>query len=538
MKWGSFAGLAGGRAVIVVPFLAIAAFFLFASLGSYALWDDEAVGALTAKAVLRDGDTGAMLDHNIIAYRDGLLVRDGADRSTPPLPTYLKAVSFAGLGVSAWAARLPFALAGFALAMLLAFWSCRMPRPAQVVFLLALIGNVSLWLFCRQARYYGLSVLLSTVVVFLYTRWLADRRDRWLWSITASSALLFATHYLAAVALYACLFADFLIFQRKSVRWTLRELAIVFIPQTLSGLFFLSIWNPFQTAFGGYVQKNGPLDRLTLLWWNLRDLNSAEFLVGPLILMAVYCAIRHRDRLAGRQLCALAVYVVVISALSPQTVFNTNVADIRYLVPVIPLAAAIGAWTLHLLIRRRRLLVATALLVFWTNVLNGGWFFPWGVRSTVLEFVTELLRPPPEPYSAAIQWIRQNVPEKASVVVLPSHMVYPLMFHAPAATYGWQLHGKDPGKFPPLPEIHYAGREWPDYFVAFGPSVSGLANWISNQDQKAHDYQIAAQIPVFWKDLYRPELFWRSFREVRPQEGTLDGIYIFGRTASTPPLKP
>jgi len=62
---------------------------LFIYLCHYALWDDEAKIELTSEGVLQTGDTSIVIGHNILAYRNGLLVRDRHDRSTPPLPAYL-----------------------------------------------------------------------------------------------------------------------------------------------------------------------------------------------------------------------------------------------------------------------------------------------------------------------------------------------------------------------------------------------------------------------------------------------------------------
>ncbi|HSV14981.1 MAG TPA: hypothetical protein VLI90_12045, partial [Tepidisphaeraceae bacterium] len=63
---------------------------IFARLGHYPLWDDEAITAMTARAVWRTGDTSARVDdHNLLAYRNGLLLRDLKDRFTPPLQFYL-----------------------------------------------------------------------------------------------------------------------------------------------------------------------------------------------------------------------------------------------------------------------------------------------------------------------------------------------------------------------------------------------------------------------------------------------------------------
>src|SRR5689334_533651 len=90
---GGAAPLAGrARVYIVVAVLAIEAVLLFAGLGHYALWDDEANTALSAKAVLRTGDTSARVDdHNVLAYRGGAELRDLKLRYVPPLQAYVAA---------------------------------------------------------------------------------------------------------------------------------------------------------------------------------------------------------------------------------------------------------------------------------------------------------------------------------------------------------------------------------------------------------------------------------------------------------------
>src|SRR5450755_4287586 len=70
---------------------------IFVQLGHYPLWDDEAITAMTARGVWRTGDTSAWVDdHNLLAYRNGLLINHFADRYTPPLQFYLLA-PFLGL---------------------------------------------------------------------------------------------------------------------------------------------------------------------------------------------------------------------------------------------------------------------------------------------------------------------------------------------------------------------------------------------------------------------------------------------------------
>src|SRR3954463_16171886 len=106
--------------------LALAALLLFARLGHYALWDDEAYTALAAEGILRSGDTSAVLDHNIVAFRNGILLNDKLkDRFQPPLPAYVTAPILAAFGHTAFAARLPMVLCGVATVALILWWMLR-----------------------------------------------------------------------------------------------------------------------------------------------------------------------------------------------------------------------------------------------------------------------------------------------------------------------------------------------------------------------------------------------------------------------------
>src|SRR5450432_1188960 len=101
------------RQIIAGIVLVLAAVLLFARLGHNALWDDEAVTALSGESVWQTGDTGVVIGHNIVAYRSGLLLTGLKERSTPPLAAYLIAPFVGIFGNHAWAARLPFASIGF-----------------------------------------------------------------------------------------------------------------------------------------------------------------------------------------------------------------------------------------------------------------------------------------------------------------------------------------------------------------------------------------------------------------------------------------
>jgi 4-amino-4-deoxy-L-arabinose transferase-like glycosyltransferase len=513
---------------LICAVFALSACFLFLNLGRYALWDDESVSALVALGVQRTGDTSVILDHNIIAYRSGLLVRDGKDRSTPPLSTYLTAAAFSAFGVSAFSARLPSACFGLATVGLL-LWYCRnCSLRTQIIFSLGILGNVSLFLFCRQARYYAAGLFFSTVIVCIYSRW----KGSWQGALVMATlgVFLFATNYLAYAALSLCLVVDWFIWKRSEIFWNAKNLLALVLPQMMAIPLIASIWNPFGTGFGEYVAQNSIWDRFVLFFWNLRDLNGAEFLVGPLVLAGCFLAWKNRDEVLTRMLVALVCYVGFVSLVSPQTLSNTSVADVRYLVPVIPLGIAICTIVIVKLTGGYRLLgIALALLAFQTNVINGGPFLYSGARSTMAEFSREISSPLEEPYTIVSGWIQKNVQPSESVAVFPDYMVYPLMFRVAHPVYAWQLKMGKKSRFGDVEDIHFEGRYPPDFFVLFGPVVADFLQASKHWESKGWRYEHIATLNTFWKDLYRPELFWRTFRPINQFDPNLEAIQVFRR---------
>lgn len=502
-------------------------FLLFARLGHYALWDDESLTALSAEAVQRTGDTSVLLAHNnIVAYRDGLCVHDFADRSTPPLAAYLTAASFDCFGVSPFTARLPFALLGLGTGALLLLWVRDAPRPGRWLFIAALLGNVSLILFCRQCRYYSPAIFFSLAIVFVAWRWRLGVKE--LVVLAVLSACLFAANEMNYVALYAVLACDYFVWRRKEKPLGWREAAVLLGVQALLIAPVAAVWNPFRTSFGGYESSNRLSDHLVLFLWCWRDLDRSEFFALPLLVLALAVGLARGRPWLVRGCVALAVYVGVVALISPQMIRFAQEAEVRYLTPVLPLALALQAGALAVLLERRRaLLVLAALVAFGTNLLNGGPFFAWGLRSSILSYLGELSLPQAEPYSPTIAWIRTRVPPGASVWSVPYYTCYPLMFGAPEATYAWQLSWPPRPDFAHLPAIDFMGRAAPDFIIAFGPARGAV-----DEIEKTHllpntHYEPVGQIPVYWKDEYRPELYWRHFETVTGFDPDRDGVFLY-----------
>jgi len=517
----------------LVVAMAAWAFLLFTRLGYYALWDDESLAALSAKAIQATGDTSVLLDHdNIVAYRDGLYVHDFADRSTPPLAAYLAAASFDCFGVSAFTARLPFALFGLGTGALLLLWARELTTPARWVLLAAMFGNVSLILFCRQCSHDSPAIFFSLAIVFVLWRWKPS-----VWQLTILAVLsvcLFAANFMSYVALYAVLAVDYLAWRRKEHPLGWSGLVLLFLPQIILNGAIASVWNPFHTAFGSYEAANTLFDRLMLFTWCWRDMDRCEFFSIPLLLLALAVGIVQGRAWLVRGVAALIVYVAVIALTSPQPIRQSMETEVRYVTPVLPLVIALQAGALVALLEKRAAVLAiAAALAFGTNLFNGGPFMAWGTRSTILSYLGELSLPQAEPYTPTAAWINANVPANKSVWATPYYTAYPLMFAAPNVHYAWQLTWPARPDFASLPPIDFAGRVSPDYIVAFGPAQGALAQIESQHMLPDFHYQLVQTIPVYWKDMYRPELYWRLFETMSAFDPDRAGVFIYRKTAAS-----
>ena len=504
---------------------------LFARLGHYALWDDETMVALAAQGVLSSGDTTAIHGENIVAYRSGLLLRNLHDRSTPPLTAYLAAPSIWCFGATSLAARLPCALLGLGLMGLVVVLLRKTQRTDFEAFIwyVAIGGNVSLFLFLRQSRYYAPSILLVTLIAALYLSRRARRDQNLIWTILLF-AVLFAANYMACLALFLCLAVDYGIWKRKTTPFPLKSS----LPWILGALLFCGLiaiqWNPYRTGFGALSTENSSAERLILLFWNFRDTADCQFWIMGLLLVGLACAFLRKDPWLQRGCVALVVFTGFITLVSPQLIVGATVADVRYLAPAIPLGVALSVRTFLLLFGSRPLWAAIlSVPIFWTNLGSGAFFGNRPLSCPPWSYLQELMTPPTEPYSPASQWLSSHVVTGQSVWVLPDFMAYPLMFHAPQAVYAWQLRPeqKNEEQFKNLPNIHFQGIVPPDYIVAFGPSVVQVRQMISQWSAQGIRYQEVCRLMTFWKDLYRPEFFWRTFKPVENFDPNTEAIYIF-----------
>ena len=287
-----------------------------------------------------------------------------------------------------------------------------------------------------------------------------------------------------------------------------------------------------RTAFGQYAAANTLGQRLLLWAWQWRDMSQCEMLAGGVIVVTTLLVLVRRHVWLTRGLVALVTFVTCMTVTSPQLMAQTSVADVRYLVAALPLCIALTTGTIwHAVGRRPAPALLLAAVAFGTNLLHGGPLLWCGTRSTPLAFAGELIRPIDEPYTPTARWLREHAADRATVWAVPDYCAYPLMFHAPAQLYAWQLPAPV-GQFAGLDQAHFKGREPPDYLVLFGPVRGQFTEVLRDWRSRGIDYRPVAELPHFWKDLYRPELFWRSFTTVTPSPTNFDSVYVLRRQAA------
>lgn len=523
------------RRTIAAGILLISAILLFAGLGHYALWDDEAVTALAADGVWRTGDTSVLLDHNIVAYRSGLLLKGTKERSTPPLGAYFAAPFLGIFGHTALVARLPFAFVGL-LSVGMMLWWLKTVDAKWVTFLLlglAIIGNVSFQLYSRQCRYYSPAIFSSIVIAYLYLNW---NGKRWQLALMAAAGLvLLASNYLNYLALHICMLLDYLIIGHKRKWLTWQDWVIVLAPQVVLGGIIVLIWNTLGTANAEYFIGNTFWQRVMLIWMNIRDINVCEYGVGafvvaaPIIFLVQVLMKKPAEIWLLRAPAILIIYAIIISFASPQKLPEDQAvpADVRYMAAAIPLCIAISVLAMVQAAKFSPwLALGLGLIGFESNLLNGAPLNGEPLRSTIVLRIGELISAPKDPYTEAAAWLKSNVRPMESVWVVPTYMMYPLMFHAPHPIYAWQFFEPLPEAFKTVPIVHINGRPPPpQYIICMGMS-DVLVN-ISNSDPKTAAYELVAYINVFGHDQYRPELFWRRFSEQVPDRLRGEGVYIF-----------
>jgi len=340
---------------------------LMPNLGNIYLWQDEAETALLSQRLGAYGLPLAFDGRNLIrqAPEDIQYTADYVWVYHPWLPFYATALSFALLGPTTFAARLPFALAGLA-AVVLFYFSLRHHFRDQRIAMLGatlLLLCVPFLLHARQCKYFPFAALFTVAALDAYLRLRQDDQVRIaLPCFILSGFFLFQSNFGAFLPLMAALGMHFLLSRPTSGQVGRMFLAVVvlawfivpwaiYLQTWARGRFFFDIYR-----FAGHLYITG-----WVLPW-------------PILAPFVYLyLVRRRNGLAlsADEFSALSLFIatVVITVLFLSLTFIWMYFS--YIVQLVPLLMAMLAVTLLRVLDRSRVLGYTLIvLLVATNVLH------------------------------------------------------------------------------------------------------------------------------------------------------------------------
>ena len=542
------AGASLPSVVLGLALLIVGGFLLTYGLGNNAFWDDEANTALFGRNLNLSGHLTAWDGSNVVGFRQGAeLDVNLVNVYMPPIQYCIAALGLKLFGNTTLGGRVPFVVLGVLSIYMLMVFSRWHFIAKQYVLLPALLLtlNPAYLMFMRQCRYYAVVSLLTLVLLAAWAYPKRTKASRWtigaLGALT--SCLLMLTNYINAVAIVVTL--PVLFFLR---RYRTRANA-GFLIGVVGGLLCIGVYvfvtaNPLAINVS-YKSSIIGIHRLgLLLLWHIGGLSQFEFF--PLIFVVLLVGLALLQQGTGNAVLAkealllsaqMIAYSIVVVLLSPQSVgHSTRVADMRYVIALMPIGAIVSAIVLIILWRTSKWLgpalstVVGGLLVF-TNLFTSAvlrWEPP---RSTLLEYLLENARDYTTGSEAIVEYLKQLPPGKI-VRIIPDYMTYPAMFYVPEQHYCCQLaddHILAPDVRAQLPDYVYFRRALPDYIivganiqpqqllyqavVAFGPGR----------------YRLGGAFGSDYRDCSRPEIPWHCFGPPRDKH---QGFLVLERVVS------
>lgn len=537
--------------IVVIAATLLTAIIAMLGLTNHALWDDEAHTAIYARNLLRFGRLTAWDGRNLIAPREGAeLDRNLVNVSIPPLQFYLAAIGIAALGDGTFAARIPFVVLGMATIVILAIYTLALMGPdfpwSLPSCLLAL--NPVFLLYIRNCRYFAPAMLLTLV---MYTGFIRLSRSSRRLIISGCQALIalplmILNHQLITGCSLAALPVHCAF---KRYRTAEHVVFIVGVYLVAAIMFLIPSRYGIRPSAEVYISDPTPaLTRfLTLTSWNLKGLALHEFFpVALLFFLGLPYVLRRAASLknlaaSGWLLTTLGLtYILITSALVPTSVHLGIGADMRYLMPLIPLGAVISAIALVLIGKQTKLFaVVLFVLAVFTNVLHLGYLektegyrLNKGVSSTLFKYFKEILAGYESSTDALINYL-DAVPADTRVLISPSYYQYPLMFYRPDLLYCCQLSSKkdlSPELRRELPE--YLFWETADVELAIigddppWPDGGALEVIEFGKRHSLGNYTYIGSINTARKDFTRPDLPWHAFSDSELGELTTHGFYV------------
>lgn len=343
---------------------------LLTNLGNIYLWQDEAETALLSQRFAQYGLPLAFDGRNLIrqAPLDVQYTSDWVWVYHPWLPFLCTALSFALLGPTTFAARLPFALAGLATVLLL-YGSVRRHLKDQRLAMLSstlLLLSIPFLLHARQCKYFAFAALFTVGVLDAYLLLTQTENRLALPYLVLAGFGLFQSNFGAFLPTFAGLAIHFVLqgISRKRVARValpMGMLAVLVVPWAI----YLQTWARGRLVFDIYRFVGHLVHYAVYItgWvfpWPL-------LFAFALLFWSAWRRARHEVGVLGLYLVVIAVTVLFLSATFIWMYFS-------YIVQLVPLLAVLLAYTVLRVSRSRAVQIPLVVLLVATNVLH---LFPY-----------------------------------------------------------------------------------------------------------------------------------------------------------------
>lgn len=528
----------------------ILALLIIPAARMHELWGDEAETALFARNILKYGVPKGWDGTNIMGINNAVVLdKNLVNHTSPWAQYYMVAASFALFGQSSFTARIPSIFLSLLSIPMLYFLAMKLTGNKRIAFLTTLIASLSVQgiLFAYQARYYQLTNISG--ILFLWASVsLLDRRMWPRWVFILSGVVFFYANYVSWSAFYVATFVgvSFFMLMTKGKLGFIDFLKRFFLLSILIGAAtvpWVAIFQPFESRGSiGFL----PIGETVSLFWYFatgawRPFHTAAVLpLGLVVLLAgvfAYETIKKAVNPAFLLILGLPiVYLTGMTIVATIANVDTIFTHPRYTTVALPLFYLLVAYGIATIITWQRWLgVAILMLYLFTNALTLQRF-----QSYQWELMREITRPYQTPDKVVADYLAANARDGDTAFVNLDRDHEPLIFHlGTKIRFVNRVSLINTRIFPRnrsiIPRYVYDFREAPDWVIMY--SKRGVDGTFLTFDWRElwpemdleRNYE-EVTLPVFFSDLSRPEIEFRSFEEVKPSEG--DMVYIYRKRSN------
>ena len=301
--------------VFLIPYALI---MVFLGLSNSVLQADEGGDTFISSTILKYGAPYHQDEKNY-TMEHGKVRDDGLFVYRTWIPYYLQAGSLYLFGKTTFAARLPFALLGVTAAIALYFFTLKLTKKRTIAFLatLFLISSVPALIYFRTARYVGLPILLTILLLYSYVT--IFEKKKWNhWPLTLVSIIYFHTMYVAFAGVILGALIHFYIHRSSATPENHKKVAHAAIITSIFTLPWLWFITPiFAKIPEFYLSANDQID--TTNWRFLKHFAGFLFQLNnyifPFILLPMLLISSLRPYRTEIQLCLCCITGLIFVSL-------------------------------------------------------------------------------------------------------------------------------------------------------------------------------------------------------------------------------